>query len=405
MGLEVYTWKSSRKGLGFTTPVKSTLLGGNVGHAAVELTFPADEKGEELAKKYQNTQGLAISKRTEMVPEQQPDGSYKAKEQINYFVYFSWWPGNSNGHHINSHRDDLEAEWRHEPSQKIKSYTKGYLYGENVPEDNKTNVKGSLVREKTITKVKEFSHAHLKHDIENDPAYKALIAEKDGLLAENNRLRDKLTNYMQEVGQALIENREPNKALDLTEAENDRCRVIPKEITRVNEQIELCRMDFEERHLSVGEAPAAIVRIPTNYDHNAPDFALDAEKILEEMASLSQSASAYNYTKFNCSTTATKVVKAGIGDELKMTMEVDGFDVGKAAKAFISTPTSFCAFSKKIQSELLHLNTKQDISEQRQMEEPQIAPSNEFKARLGEITQKSRKIEGQEKVDVGFAMR
>lgn len=59
----------------------------------------------------------------------------------------------------------------------------------------------------------------------------------------------------------------------------------------------------------------------------------------------------------------------------------------------------------KIQSELLHLNTKQDISEQRQMEEPQIAPSNEFKARLGEITQKSRKIEGQEKVDVGFAMR
>lgn len=85
---------------------------------------------------------------------------------------------------------------------------------------------------------------------------------------------------MQEVGQALIENRKPNKALDLTEAENDRCRVISKEITRVNEQIELCRMDFEERHLSVGEAPAAIVRIPTNYDHNAPDFALDAEKFL-----------------------------------------------------------------------------------------------------------------------------
>lgn len=348
MGLEIYTWKSSRKGLGFTTPVKSTLLGGNVGHAAVELTFPADEKGDELAKKYQDIRGLAISKRTEIVPEQQADGNYKPKEQINYFVYFSWWPGNSNGHHINSHRDDLEAEWRHEPSHKIKSYTKGYLYGENVPEDNKTNVKGSLVREKTITKVKEFSHAHLKHDIENDPAYKELTARKDALLAENKLLTDKLTNYMQEVKQARIENREPNKALDLTEAENAQCSMIPKEISRISAQIDLCKRDFEERHLSVGEAPAAIVRIPTTYDHNAPDFALDAEKILEEMASLSQSAVAYNYTKFNCSTTATQVVKAGIDDELKMTMEAGGFDVEKASKAYISTPTSFCAFSKKI---------------------------------------------------------
>ncbi|KTD56306.1 coiled-coil protein [Legionella santicrucis] len=401
MGLEIYTWKSSHKGLGFTTPVKSTLLGGNVGHAAVELTFPADEKGDELAKKYQDTRGLAISKRTEMVPEQQADGSYKAKEQINYFVYFSWWPGNSNGHHINSHRDDLEAEWRHEPSHKIKSYTKGYLYGENVPEDNKTNVKGSLVREKTITKAKEFSHTQLKHEIENDPAYKELTAEKVALAAEHKHLTDKLTSFMQELNQARVENREPNKALDLTEAESVRCNEIPKELNRINAQIDLCKIDFEERHLSVGERPAAIVRIPTTYDHNAPDFALDAEKILDEMASLSQSAIAYNYTKFNCSTTATKVVKSGISDELKITMEADGFDVEKASKAFISTPTSFCAFSKKIQSELLHLNTKQDVIDQQQINGPQIASTNEFKARFKEITREQRR----EEVDAGFTLR
>lgn len=50
MSLEIYTWKSGSKGLGFTKPVKSMLFGGNVGHAALELTFPADAKGDELAK-------------------------------------------------------------------------------------------------------------------------------------------------------------------------------------------------------------------------------------------------------------------------------------------------------------------------------------------------------------------
>lgn len=76
-----------------------------------------------------------------MVPEQQPDGSYKAKEQINYFVYFSWWPGNSNGHHINSHRDDLEAEWRHEPSQKLNPIPKDIYMAKMYPKTIKPMLK------------------------------------------------------------------------------------------------------------------------------------------------------------------------------------------------------------------------------------------------------------------------
>lgn len=366
MSLEIYTWKNGSKGLGFTKPVKSMLFGGNVGHAAVELTFPADAKGDELAKKYQDVPGLSISKRTEIVPEKQEDGSYKPKEQVVYFVYFSWWPGHTNGHHINSHRQDLESEWRHEPAPKIKPEIQAHLYGENTPAANKTNVTGILISDKTITKAKEFSHQNIKQaiTIENDPAYQQLKAEEAALQAELQRLIDKGKIYEQELTRATLEQRQPNKDLGLTDAEIVRLAEINKELKRVAEQVKLCQMDFEERYLSVGEAPSTVIRIPTTHDHNAPTFALDTGGILDKMASLAQSTTAYSFYKFNCSTSATQVVKAGISEELKNIMKIDGFNVDKASQTTIATPTSFSHFSQQVQTELILLNTNQALVEQ-----------------------------------------
>ncbi|AAU26303.1 TPA: Dot/Icm T4SS effector RavF [Legionella pneumophila] len=366
MSLEIYTWKNGSKGLGFTKPVKSMLLGGNVGHAAVELTFPADAKGDELAKKYQDVPGLSISKRTEIVPEKQENGSYKPKEQVVYFVYFSWWPGHTNGHHINSHREDLESEWRHEPAPKIKPEIQEHLYGENIPTANKTNVTGLLISDKTITKVKEISHQSIKETttIENDPAYQQLKAEEAALQTELQQLIDKRKIYEQELARSGLEQRQPNKELCLTDAEIARGYEISKELKRVAEQIKLCQIDFEERYLSVGEPPSSVIRIPTTLDHNAPTFALDAAGILDKMASLAQSTTAYSFYKFNCSTSATQVVKAGISDELKNIMKTDGFNVEKASQTTIATPTSFRHFSQQVQTELILLNTNQALVEQ-----------------------------------------
>ncbi|AMP88370.1 hypothetical protein [Legionella pneumophila] len=366
MSLEIYTWKSGSKGLGFTKPVKSMLFGGNVGHAAVELTFPADAKGDELAKKYQDVSGLSISKRTEIVPEKQKDGSYKPKEQVVYFVYFSWWPGHTNGHHINSHREDLESEWRHEPAPKIKPEIQQHLYGENTPAANKTNVTGILISEKTITKVRELSHQEIKAavQIENDPAYQELKTEEAALQVELQQLIDKRKIYEQELARAGLEQRQPNKDLCLTDAEIARGYEINKELKRVAEQIKLCQTDFEERYLSVGEPPSSVIRMPTTLDHNAPTFALDTEGILDKMASLAQSTTAYSFYKFNCSTSATQVVKAGISDELKNIMRTDGFNVEKASQTTIATPTSFSHFSQQVQTELLLLNTNQALVKQ-----------------------------------------
>lgn len=366
MSLEIYTWKNGSKGLGFTKPVKSMLFGGNVGHAAVELTFPADAKGDELAKKYQDVPGLSISKRTEIVPEKQEDGSYKPKEQVVYFVYFSWWPGHTNGHHINSHREDLESEWRHEPAPKIKPEIQKHLYGENTPAANKTNVTGILISEKTISKVKEFSHQNIKETItiENDPAYQQLKAKEAALQTELQQLIYKGKIYEQELAKSALEQRQPNKDLGLTDAEIVRLAEINKELKRVVEQIKLCQMDFEERYLSVGEPPSSVIRIPTTHDYNAPTFALDTAGILEKMASLAQSTTAYSFYKSNCSTSATQVVKAGISDELKNIMKTDGFNVDKASQTTIATPTSFSHFSQQVQTELILLNTNQALVEQ-----------------------------------------
>ncbi|HAU1436812.1 TPA: hypothetical protein JBI54_07985 [Legionella pneumophila] len=366
MSLEIYTWKNGSKGLGFTKPVKSMLFGGNVGHAAVELTFPADAKGDELAKKYQDVPGLSISKRTEIVPEKQEDGSYKPKEQVVYFVYFSWWPGHTNGHHINSHREDLESEWRHEPAPKIKPEIQKHLYGENTPAANKTNVTGILISEKTISKVKEFSHQNIKETItiENDPAYQQLKAKEAALQTELQQLIYKGKISEQELAKSALEQRQPNKDLGLTDAEIVRLAEINKELKRVVEQIKLCQMDFEERYLSVGEPPSSVIRIPTTHDYNAPTFALDTAGILEKMASLAQSTTAYSFYKFNCSTSATQVVKAGISDELKNIMKTDGFNVDKASQTTIATPTSFSHFSQQVQTELILLNTNQALVEQ-----------------------------------------
>ncbi|HAU2517895.1 TPA: hypothetical protein ACGCKO_001826 [Legionella pneumophila] len=366
MSLEIYTWKNGSKGLGFTKPVKSMLFGGNVGHAAVELTFPADAKGDELAKKYQDVPGLSISKRTEIVPEKQEDGSYKPKEQVVYFVYFSWWPGHTNGHHINSHREDLESEWRHEPAPKIKPEIQKHLYGENTPAANKTNVTGILISEITISKVKEFSHQNIKETItiENDPAYQQLKAKEAALQTELQQLIYKGKIYEQELAKSALEQRQPNKDLGLTDAEIVRLAEINKELKRVVEQIKLCQMDFEERYLSVGEPPSSVIRIPTTHDYNAPTFALDTAGILEKMASLAQSTTAYSFYKFNCSTSATQVVKAGISDELKNIMKTDGFNVDKASQTTIATPTSFSHFSQQVQTELILLNTNQALVEQ-----------------------------------------
>ncbi|CDZ76849.1 hypothetical protein BN59_01125 [Legionella massiliensis] len=358
MGLTVYTWKSGSKGWrGFKTPIKSTLLGGNVGHAAIELTWPANEDGDALAAKYQDTKGLSISKRTELVTKK-VDGRYMAEERVVYFAYFSWWPGAVNGHHINNFQEDSSAEWRHEPGEKMATrYHRGFFGEEEIPSANKTVVKGALVADKEIVKVFGVDHPSLVKDLEDDLAYQQLIARQEELVAENDRLAAKGKIFSEEIANAQREGRPVNQELNLTEDEYARTEVVIREINALRQQINICKLDFSERHRSRGQAPEHVVNLPTDKDGTGMEFTLDTESMLEEMVRLTESTDKYSFCRLNCSTTAAQVIRAGVDNTLHVAMKEEGFSASKLTKDTIITPASLHKRSCNLQTTLTNLNS------------------------------------------------
>ncbi|CDZ77029.1 hypothetical protein BN59_01308 [Legionella massiliensis] len=356
MSITVFTWKDANKGLGYKRAVSALMFGGNVGHAALEVTWPADEAGKALAKKYGDDDGLVIGKRTETIPVKQEDGSYRAVKGVVYFSYFSWWPGHANGHHINTFQDDQDSEWENEPSRPIAPRFKEFIFGETeVPNVNKTTVKGVFTREREVEKLRHIVHPSLEEDFDDDPAYESLWVEREDLLAELNRLQNKANIFRTEIESAAVEGRTPDLSLNLTNEEYDRIDTINKEINSVNRQIHYCRQDFQERFKSSGHEPDYITTMPTDRDNSSLTHTLNTEKILDEMAALSRSDQAYDFTKLNCSTTAGRVLRAGIDDRLSSAMREDGVRVDKLAKTYIVTPTNLKVFASKIRSEITHL--------------------------------------------------
>lgn len=112
-GVMLRTWGTeSGGGNGMAHFLDSELLGGNVGHASLEVTFPADKAGEELIAKYCRSEDqkqtiVPFERRTIQVL----DENKKVKNQEVYKVYFSWWPGNDKGFRINPNvNSDAELE-------------------------------------------------------------------------------------------------------------------------------------------------------------------------------------------------------------------------------------------------------------------------------------------------------
>lgn len=357
VALTIYTWKNSLHGNAYRKPLGSMLFGGNVGHAAIELTWPADKKGDKLAKKYEGVEGLTISKRTETIRKKQPDGSFKPEKQVVYFAYFSWWPGQTNGHHINRFSEDKEAEWENERG-KLGDLERTQLYGqEGPPPSSITTVNGALIKKKEIVKVKTIELCTLKGDISDDLAYQQLTAEKKKLEAEHAALWDKSKKYMEEMEKASKEKRDPDARLSLTKKENDRIGKLMDELKRVESQLEICKQDFDERHKLEGRTPDDRIEIPTNLDSHRLRYSLDAKSVLDKMAELSKSKKSYKFKSFNCSTAALDVISVGVSTRLKGRMQRDGIDIEKIrSKTKIATPTGVFKLGLKLQKELIHLS-------------------------------------------------
>lgn len=90
------TWGTSTGGgNGMAHFMDSEFFGGNVGHASIAVTFPADEMGKELVRKYCFKENM-----TNILPFERKEQNImlgnKIQKQDVYTVYFSWWPDNDN---------------------------------------------------------------------------------------------------------------------------------------------------------------------------------------------------------------------------------------------------------------------------------------------------------------------
>lgn len=102
-GVRVYTWGTHHgAGNGLFHYLDSALFGGDVGHASIALTIPADEKGKELVEKYcQNlpyfkkkiiTKQARINDNGRIIHLKRANQNEPAFEEEVYEIYFSWWP-------------------------------------------------------------------------------------------------------------------------------------------------------------------------------------------------------------------------------------------------------------------------------------------------------------------------
>ncbi|OJV92913.1 MAG: hypothetical protein BGO43_07615 [Gammaproteobacteria bacterium 39-13] len=107
--VKLSTWGTHHKGgNGMPHYIDTMLFGGNVGHAAVEVTIPANKEGETLVQKY-CMDGLNTVIPFERVTQRFLDENNQLKEQDVYKVYFSWWPSEkSHSLHTSLNSDNID---------------------------------------------------------------------------------------------------------------------------------------------------------------------------------------------------------------------------------------------------------------------------------------------------------
>lgn len=94
--VQVHTWDTKHGASGMSGFAHAQAKGLNVGHAAMEVTFPATQEGIELIKKYcldGNKKALPYERHSQMVQTGVDDaGKPQFSEKDVFTVYFSWWP-------------------------------------------------------------------------------------------------------------------------------------------------------------------------------------------------------------------------------------------------------------------------------------------------------------------------
>lgn len=113
-GVQVLTWGTKpERSNGMLSFLDAKLFGGNVGHASIVLTIPADASGKALIERYCDKYHIPYEENTVTV--KSTNGETLLKEEV-YTIHWSWWPSFENTRVLGRSGRDilLEAEGYHE---------------------------------------------------------------------------------------------------------------------------------------------------------------------------------------------------------------------------------------------------------------------------------------------------
>ena len=121
-GVKVLTWGTETDGgSGMGHFLDTRFFGGNVGHAAIQLVFPADAEGDRLVEQYCAANkahvGLPFVKRRYVTPSSSSTNTLDTENtavysEAVYEVYWSWWPSKDDEKNLSQSIDDDQLSER-----------------------------------------------------------------------------------------------------------------------------------------------------------------------------------------------------------------------------------------------------------------------------------------------------
>lgn len=262
-GVSVYTWGNEQYSSdpmeynsGMSHFAKSSLLGGNVGHASILLTLPNTEENRQMVDTYLKGTHIPVETRKYETKEAAiVDGKAVKTNKTIYEesvieVYFSWWPhADVHGFTFNTFREDCIEERKGVEANYSKEWVK-YL----DPEVRKVSsgIK-SFLPDSTIS----LRPAHIMHDRGNSPEEQKLLhlahlsKYVNSLYNSGQHLIKKLDGQISAgrtspklsiADEAILKRMFPDQEVSITEAKSLNAQVL-KRLNDISDQLGILKLD------------------------------------------------------------------------------------------------------------------------------------------------------------------
>ncbi len=364
----VLAWGTQHGDAKLTKQIQNKLHGGNVGHAAIKLTFPVDQRGADLIKQYcldkgQPTIPHEIKTKTETIvtykKNKQGDILFdekgvaktekKEKKTSYYEVYFSWWPAEDSPFFLN----DLDTDKKHErlgvhvpwhpdadPTRIQERRSHGLLSSRMITLGPAMVVNyPKMPASKECTSLAQCRDQDLQEKILHYNKYQKELKEVDRskLIVNfltvyekawflNNQYSDQKNFLEKKLEKLKSSNGSSNNVSEETKQQIEQQieDLFQKERSAEDEKEKISKY-FKKRfgkeiteYISYGRKPDAEIDLPL-VDHQSLDsdnaFGLELENMLSKMRDISTDNVGFDLYRKNCSATSLTIINAGIRDE------------------------------------------------------------------------------------------